>query len=138
MGYESALRDQRRIRRVSSAQSVASFLKQDIISGRLSAGERIYAEEVAEQMGVSRIPVREALIGMDRDGWLRTEPNRGGIFVCGFRSDDILDHYELREQSSAWWHVAPRTLHPRKTWRLCSSSTGSCGGRRTTMRSEAQ
>ncbi len=81
---------------MSSAQSVASFLKQDIISGRLSAGERIYAEEVAEQMGVSRIPVREALIGMDRDGWLRTEPNRGGIFVCGFRSDDILDHYELR------------------------------------------
>ncbi len=94
--YESDLRAQRRIRRVSSAQSVAAFLKQDIVAGRLSAGDRIYAEEVAEQMGVSRIPVREALIGMDRDGWLRTEPNRGGVFVCGFRTDDILDHYELR------------------------------------------
>ncbi len=86
----------RRIKRVSAAESVASMLKQDIVSGRLSAGERIFAEDVAEQLGVSRIPVREALIGMDRDGWLRTEPNRGGIFVCGFRRADILDHYELR------------------------------------------
>ncbi len=84
------------MRRVSAAQSVASLLKQDIVSGRLPAGERIYAEDIAAQLGVSRIPVREALIGLDREGWLRTEPNRGGIFVCGFRSDDVLDHYELR------------------------------------------
>jgi DNA-binding GntR family transcriptional regulator len=81
---------------VSAAQSVASFLKQDIVSGNLPAGTRIFAEDLAEQLGVSRIPVREALIGMDREGWLRTEPNRGGIFVCGFRRDDVLDHYELR------------------------------------------
>ncbi len=81
---------------MSTVQTVASLLKRDIVSGRLAAGERIYAEEIAEQLGISRIPVREALIGMDREGWLRTEPNRGGIFVCGFRSDDVLDHYELR------------------------------------------
>ncbi len=81
---------------MSIAQSVASLLKQDIVSGRLSAGDRVYAEDIAAELGVSRIPVREALIGMDREGWLRTEPNRGGIFVCGFRSDDVLDHYELR------------------------------------------
>jgi DNA-binding GntR family transcriptional regulator len=43
---------------------------------------------------VSRIPVREAIIALDREGWLTSEPHRGA-FVNGFNRSGIEDHYVL-------------------------------------------
>ena len=49
---------------------------------------------IARQLGVSRIPVREAIIALDREGWLTITPHRGA-FVHGLDEDSLRDHYVL-------------------------------------------
>lgn len=78
----------------SSAEKVASYIRTLIFSGHLSHGDRIRQDELAAALSVSRIPVREAIIALDREGWLTSQPHRGA-FVNGFHSAGIEDHYEL-------------------------------------------
>jgi DNA-binding GntR family transcriptional regulator len=84
-----------RLRRESSADQVAAHVRQSIMAGELRKGDRLLQDEIAEELGVSRIPVREAIIALDREGWVRFQANRGA-FVTGLEADDIRDHYELR------------------------------------------
>jgi len=85
----------RRLKRESSADQVAAHLRRLIMSGELTKGAHIRQDDIAAELGVSRIPVREAIIALDREGWLRFESNRGA-YVAGIDVDDIRDHYELR------------------------------------------
>ncbi|MDG4669399.1 GntR family transcriptional regulator [Mycobacterium sp. 236(2023)] len=66
-----------RLQRRSSGEEVAAYLRNEIISGRLSAGERINQEEMATRLGVSRIPVREAIAILENEGRVETELHRG-------------------------------------------------------------
>jgi DNA-binding GntR family transcriptional regulator len=84
-----------RLRRESSADQVAAHIRQSIIDGELRKGDRLRQDDIAAELGVSRIPVREAIIALDREGWVQFEANRGA-FVTGLAADDIRDHYELR------------------------------------------
>ena len=78
----------------STAETAASYIRTLIFNGTLKHGERINQDDLAEALKVSRIPVREAVISLDREGWLTSQPHRGA-FVNGFHSDGIEDHYEL-------------------------------------------
>jgi DNA-binding GntR family transcriptional regulator len=78
----------------STAEKVASYIRTLIFSGHLKHGDRIRQDELAAALNVSRIPVREAIIALDREGWLNSRPRRGA-FVNGFHSAGIEDHYEL-------------------------------------------
>jgi DNA-binding GntR family transcriptional regulator len=78
----------------STAEMAASYIRTLIFSGHLQHGDRINQDELAEALHVSRIPVREAIIALDREGWLTSQPHRGA-FVNGFHSAGIEDHYEL-------------------------------------------
>jgi DNA-binding GntR family transcriptional regulator len=78
----------------STAEKVATYIRTLIFNGHLQHGERIRQDELSDALSVSRIPVREAIIALDREGWLTTKPHRGS-FVNGFHSDGIEDHYEL-------------------------------------------
>jgi DNA-binding GntR family transcriptional regulator len=78
----------------STAEKVATYIRTLIFNGHLQHGERIRQDELSDALNVSRIPVREAIIALDREGWLTTKPHRGS-FVNGFHSDGIEDHYEL-------------------------------------------
>jgi DNA-binding GntR family transcriptional regulator len=73
---------------------VASYIRRLIFNGQLRQGDRIRQDELAATLGVSRIPVREAIIALDREGWVTSEPHRGA-FVNGFDKAGTLDHYEL-------------------------------------------
>lgn len=84
-----------RLRRQSSADQVAAHVRQMIMTGQMRKGDRLRQDEIAEELGVSRIPVREAIIALDREGWLSFEANRGA-FVTGLEANDIKDHYALR------------------------------------------
>ena len=84
-----------RLHRASSGQQVASFIRRAIISGELRTGERLRQDDIAAELGVSRIPVREAIIALDREGWVQLEANRGA-YVTGLSEQDIVDHYALR------------------------------------------
>jgi DNA-binding GntR family transcriptional regulator len=81
-------------RRRNLAEDVADHLRDSILTGRLRPGERIDQDALAAELGVSRLPVREALIGLDQEGLVETLPRRGS-YVQRLQPDDIADHYEI-------------------------------------------
>lgn len=54
----------------STGDSVAHALREEILAGRLAAGERLVEEAIAKQYGVSRVPVREALNRLQSEGFV--------------------------------------------------------------------
>jgi len=65
-----------------------------IFEGELGAGQRVPQDEVATMLGISRIPVRESLIALEREGWVTIELNRGA-FVNALDARSVRDNYEL-------------------------------------------
>ena len=80
--------------RRSSGDLVADHIRRLIFEGQLRQGDHLRQDEIAAELGVSRIPVREAVIALDREGWLMIEPHRGA-FVHGLDEDAVRDHYEV-------------------------------------------
>jgi DNA-binding GntR family transcriptional regulator len=80
--------------RRSSGDQVAAHIRRMVFEGDLRPGDRVRQDEIAENLGVSRIPVREAIIALDREGWVTIEPHRGA-YVNGLDPDYVRDHYEL-------------------------------------------
>jgi DNA-binding GntR family transcriptional regulator len=66
-----------------------------IVAGRLRPGERIKEIPLAEELGFSRAPVRDALRLLERDGLVELVPNRGAV-VPELRAVDVLEVYALR------------------------------------------
>jgi DNA-binding GntR family transcriptional regulator len=78
------------------ADRVYDSLKEAILDGRLAAGERLTQENVARWLGVSRSPVREALIRLSQEGHVRLEPRRGAVVTVATAVEmDAI--YEVRE-----------------------------------------
>ena len=57
-------------------------------------GQRVPQDEIAAELGVSRVPVREAVIALDREGWVIIQPHRGA-YVVGLDENSTRDHYDL-------------------------------------------
>ena len=58
-------------------ESSANYLRDAILAGYLERGQRLIIRELAEDLGVSTMPVREALIALDSEGLVVSEPHRG-------------------------------------------------------------
>ncbi|HEX4832719.1 MAG TPA: GntR family transcriptional regulator [Trebonia sp.] len=80
--------------RPTSTQQVADYIRGQIFAGRLRGGDRVPQDEIAAELGVSRVPVREAVIALDREGWVMIAPHRGA-FAAGLDEESARDHYEL-------------------------------------------
>jgi DNA-binding GntR family transcriptional regulator len=63
--------------------------------GRYRAGDRLIPEEIAAEIGMSRMPVREAFRRLAADGLVVIRPNRGCI-VAGLTLDEIYEAFEIR------------------------------------------
>jgi len=74
---------------------VAGELRRLILSGSLAPSSRLGADFLAQRMGTSRTPVREALLLLEREGLVENLPNRGAV-VRSFDASDLLDLYEVR------------------------------------------
>ncbi len=70
-------------------------LREMILSGELKPGERIYPDSAAERLGMSAIPVREALRSLASAGLIEAAP-RHGFRVRPADREDLLQTYELR------------------------------------------
>jgi DNA-binding GntR family transcriptional regulator len=70
-------------------------LRTAILEGRLAVGERIYEAKIAEQLGISRNPVRESVRRLQQDGLLDVRP-RGGIYVASISAEAADDLYRVR------------------------------------------
>ena len=77
-------------------QFVYGEVRDDIRSGRLLPGDRLRETEIAERMGVSRTPVREALKRLESDGLVSFGQPRG-LTVTELSQSEILDLYAMRE-----------------------------------------
>ena len=80
--------------RPSSADQAAEYIRWLIFEGRIPAGARVPQDDVARDLGISRVPVRESLIMLERQGWVRIERHRGA-FVTALTVEAVHDHYEL-------------------------------------------
>jgi DNA-binding GntR family transcriptional regulator len=85
---------ERQLNRRSSGGSAALYIRKLIFDGYLRPGARVRQEDIAKALGISRIPVREALIALEQQGWVTIEPNRGA-FVAALDEQAVRDHYEL-------------------------------------------
>ena len=80
---------------ISVREKTYEGLKSAIFSGRFTPGERLAEEHLAEEMGVSRTPVREALHKLEQDGLI--EPMGGrGFCIPRDSPEEIEDLFEIR------------------------------------------
>jgi len=80
--------------RLSSGEQVRLYVRRLIFDGILKPGQRVPQDAIAKTLGVSRIPVREALIALEREGWMTIIPHRG-VRVNALDELSVRDHYEL-------------------------------------------
>jgi len=91
------------------ADAIAGALRQAILEGALAAGELLRQAELATKFGVSRIPIREALLKLEREGLVETRPRRGTIVT----SLDGNAFQEILEMRSALESLALKLAIPR-------------------------
>src|SRR3990172_9229267 len=77
------------------SDDVGVRLREGISSGQLSPGKRLSEKLLAEMMGVSRGPIREALTRLEREGLVVKQPNKGA-FVARLSREDLDEVYSLR------------------------------------------
>lgn len=80
---------------LSKTQFVYEWIRQEILSGALEPGSRIRQQQVAETLGVSYTPVREAIRQLQATGLLTHSPNRGSA-VSSLEDDALTELYLLR------------------------------------------
>lgn len=82
-------------KRKSLGEHVFDSLKQAIIRGKISPNEWLVESHIAETLGISRTPVREAIHKLEREGLIERKP-RGGFTVLGLNRNDIEETFGLR------------------------------------------
>jgi DNA-binding GntR family transcriptional regulator len=70
-------------------------IREAILSGRYAAGQRLMADVLAQKLGTSRMPVREALHRLEAAGLVSITPHRGAI-VSELSRDEIVEIYHIR------------------------------------------
>jgi DNA-binding GntR family transcriptional regulator len=78
--------------RVQLKDEAAAHIRELIVSGQVAPGELIRLAPLAERVGASVTPVREALLLLAQDGWVVQEPNRG-FRVATITRRDVEDAY---------------------------------------------
>jgi DNA-binding GntR family transcriptional regulator len=76
-------------------EAIYEILRERILSGTLLPGQRLKASGLAAELGVSAIPVREALNRLRADAFVTIEPHKGA-FVSAIPKEDLIEYLEIR------------------------------------------
>jgi DNA-binding GntR family transcriptional regulator len=79
----------------NASAAASEVIRRAIIDGRLAPGRRLKEEELARELGISRTPVREALLMLQSEGLVELIPKRGAS-VRAYAEDDLDEVYQLR------------------------------------------
>jgi DNA-binding GntR family transcriptional regulator len=91
----------RPIERRTVAAEAAEILRQRILAGDLKSGQPIRQEQIAQELGVSRIPLREALKQLEAEGFVTIEPHKGAV-VSTLSATEVEELFELRVRLEDW------------------------------------
>src|SRR5262245_35638355 len=83
------------IQHVNLTDRVYRAIKDRLLSQEIEVGSRLREDDLAAQLGVSRTPIREALMRLAQEGLVEIAP-RSGTHVCTFTPDDIEQIFDLR------------------------------------------
>jgi DNA-binding GntR family transcriptional regulator len=89
------------IQRQTTVTLVADELRRRIMSGALPEGHQLRQEALAAELGVSRIPIREALRQLEAEGFVAIASHRGDV-VSKLSPDEIIELFELRIRLETW------------------------------------
>ena len=92
------------------SEEIAEVLQEMIVNGEFESGQKLTQEELALMLGVSTMPIREALLKLSAVGLVEASPNRS-FHVITTTAADMLDSY--------WMHA---TLEGELTRRACANS----------------
>jgi DNA-binding GntR family transcriptional regulator len=111
-----------RLKSATLGERVADALRETIFRGAWAPGTELTQESLAEQFGVSRIPIREALQMLERDGLLHVHPNRR-VTIAILNDEEIYDHYMVRAliEGEAAARAASRPARPEQLAELLAS-----------------
>jgi DNA-binding GntR family transcriptional regulator len=84
----------------TAQQEAYRYLRDRILNAELAAEALINPTEVAERLGISRMPVREALRQLDAEGLVSMRPNRRAV-VTRLSADEVEDLFEMRAELEA-------------------------------------
>lgn len=87
--------------RRSLGQDVFEYLKNAIIDQTIEPGERLVESKIADMLGISRTPLREALHKLEREDWIEKIPT-GGYMVVTLTKDDIEQTFGIRSVLEAY------------------------------------
>jgi DNA-binding GntR family transcriptional regulator len=79
----------------SLQEKVYDHLKQAILAGEIKPGQRLLETRLAQSLGVSRIPVREAIRKLEREGLIVAFPRRG-VYASSLSARDVDEVYAVR------------------------------------------
>jgi DNA-binding GntR family transcriptional regulator len=85
-----------RFRPPTAQEAVLAELRRAIVQGELRPGTQILQDRFAAQLGLSRVPVREALKILEGEGQVSYEPHRG-YFVADLDYEELVEVYRIRE-----------------------------------------
>ena len=91
----------------SLTESIAEVMRERILKGEYKIGEKTKETHVAEELSVSRTPIRKAFKQLEQEGLIEYIPNRG-CYARGFTKRDIEDVYAIRkalEELTTEWAV---------------------------------
>ena len=81
--------------RTTTANRATETIRNAILSGELAAGQTIRQEVLAASLGISRVPLREALRQLEGEGFVSSSPHRG-VVVAELSLDDLREISEVR------------------------------------------
>ena len=99
-------------KRKSLREKVYESLRKSILHGKMKPGQHLIEEQLADHVGISRTPVREALHKLERDELVTRLP-KGGFVVREFTKEDVEEMFGIRSARASYaaylatLHMAP-------------------------------
>jgi DNA-binding GntR family transcriptional regulator len=82
------------INQKSLREQVYDFLREELTRGRLIPGAAVNLNAISQELGISKTPLRDALLQLDTEGFVTISPRRG-VFVNRLTLEDIRQCYEI-------------------------------------------
>lgn len=95
------LKGPRKIVRPTTVELVTTEIRQRILSGDLAPGEVLRQEALADELGVSRVPIREAITRLTSEGLLTNVPHKGA-YVAELSIDEVRETFDIRLRLEPW------------------------------------